>query len=195
MKTQEMKSVSAILMLTGLLFLGACTGSGAKKNDTGVEAKEERTEIPGMDIHTATVLGDLELIKQHILAGSDLDEREPAMESTPLISAAVFGKSEVARALVEAGADVNLRNNVGSTALHSAAFLCRVEIVKLLLENGAKKDVVDIYGSTPGYSVAGSFENVRPIYDQFSKDLGPLGLKLDYEYLELTRPQIAEMLR
>ena len=53
--------------------------------------------------------------------------------STPLIIAATFGKTEVARALIEAGADLGMRNNHGSTPLHVAAFLCRPEIVEAML--------------------------------------------------------------
>ena len=57
------------------------------------------------------------------------------------------------------------------------------------------KDLLNIYGSTPLASVAGPFEAVKPIYDEFSKNLGPLGFKLDYEQLEQTRPVIADMLQ
>lgn len=182
-----MKTLSIHLIIT-LLILASCNNK--KAEDAGSESTP-----PTMDIHTATVLGDLKVIQQHIAAGSDLNEREPTMASTPLISAAVFGKTEVARALIEAGADVNLQNNEGSTALHSAAFLCRTEIVKLLLEHGAEKDLENIYGSTPLASVAGPFEEVKAIYDEFSKNLGPLGFKLDYNQLKETRPAIAGMLR
>jgi hypothetical protein len=35
---------------------------------------------------------------------------------------------------------------------------------------------------------------VKPIYDQISRDLGALGLKLDYDRLEKTRPVVAKML-
>ena len=152
-------------------------------------------KAPGMDIHTATLLGDLDVIKQHIAAGTNLDEKEPTLGSSPLISAAVFGRTEVARALIEAGADVNLQNNEGSTALHSAAFLCRLEIVEMLLENGADKELLNNYGSTALQSILPPFEDVKFIYDQFSKDLGPLGFKLDYAYVEATRPKIAEILK
>jgi len=175
----------------------AC-GSDSPREDSSSDnspVEEKEVKAPSMDIHTATVLGDLSMIQQHIDAGSDLNEREPAVGSTPLISASVFGRTEVARALIEAGADVNMQNNEGSTALHTAAFLCRTEIVEMLLAHGADKNLLNIYGSTPLASVAGPFEEVKPIYDEFSKNLGPLGLKLDYEKLEKTRPVIAEMLQ
>ncbi|HEC43461.1 MAG TPA: ankyrin repeat domain-containing protein [Bacteroides sp.] len=148
-----------------------------------------------MDIHTAALLGDVEAIQEHIEAGTNLNTKEAAVGSSPLITAAVFNRTEVARALIEAGADVNFQNNEGSSALHSAAFLCRKEIVEMLLEKDADKTLRNNYGSTAYESVAGPFSDVLGIYDIFSKDLGPFGFKLDYEYVEDTRPIIAEMLR
>ena len=64
----------------------------------------------------------------------------------------------------------------------------------MLLDNGADRNLENNFGSTALESVSGPFDNVKVIYDQFSKDLGPLGLKLDYEYIKATRPKIAEML-
>ncbi len=180
-----------------LLFMAACSSKQGSSDEEKKQSEptKETPKPPTMDIHAATFMGDMDVIRQHIAAGSDLNLKEPTMGSTPLISAAVFGKTEVALALIEAGADVNLQNNEGSTALTSAAFLCRTEIVKALLENGADKSIRTIAGSTALESVAGPFEDVKFIYDIFSRDLGPLGLKLDYTQLEETRPVIAEMLR
>lgn len=191
-----MKNTGTILLISFLIMVSCNTRPA---NDPGKQSSEsEQTasvKPPSVDIHTATVLGDIKSIRQHIEAGSDLNEREPTMGSTPLISASLFGKTEVVRALVEAGADVNIQNNEGSTALHTAAFLCHTEIVQLLLDHGADTSLENIYGSTALESVAGPFGEVKPIYDEFSKNLGPLGLKLDDEHLRETRPVIAEMLR
>lgn len=192
-----MKTLTKLSLAMILLTAVACN---SKQGDSDEEKKQtvssqETPKAPEMDIHAATFMGNMEAIRQHIAAGSDLNVKEPSMGSTPLISASVFGKTEVAIALIEAGADVNLQNNEGSTALTSAAFLCRTEIVKMLLEHGADKSLRTNAGSTALESVAGSFEDVKFIYDIFSRDLGPLGLKLDYEQLEETRPLIAEMLR
>ena len=200
MKTRKMKSSKSALiavLMTALLVMVACGGNPDKTSEASEDSETTKKEVkaPNMDIHSATILGDLDAVKQHIAAGTDLNEKEPAVGSTPLISAAVFGKTEIAFALIEAGADVNLKNNEGSTALHSAAFLCRLEIVEKLLENGADKEMLNNYGSTALQSVLAPFADVKFIYEQFSKDLGPLGFKLDFAYVEATRPKIAELLR
>ena len=200
MKTQRINSIKVLttaILVTSLLFMSACSSKQEKSNRERKQTSGSRasSKPPGVDMHTATILGDIEAINQHIKAGSDLDVREPSIGSSPLISAAVFGKTEIARALINAGADVNLRNNEGSTALHSAAFLCRTEIVEMLLKKGADKEIRNNNGSTALESVEAPFSNVKFIYDIFSKDLGPLGLKLDYAELEITRPMIAGMLR
>jgi len=192
-----MKTLTTVMLVTIILFMSACNTKQESSNEENQQAgkSQDTPKPPAMDIHAATFMGDMDAINQHIAAGSDLNLREPSMGSTPLISAAVFGKTEAALALIEAGADVNLQNNEGSTALTSAAFLCRTEIVKALLEAGADKELRTNAGSTALESVSGPFEDVRFIYDIFSRDLGPLGLKLDYKQLEETRPVIAEMLR
>ena len=197
-KLQRFKNViGAGFMLAGLiLFVVSCGNSKMKNRESKANSKEEAIpEPPAIDLHAATFMGDIKAVKQHIQAGSDLNIKEPVMGSTPLITAAVFGKTEVALALIEAGANIDLQNKEGSTALHSAAFLCRRKIVKALLENGANKELKNNYGSTAYDAVATPFSDVKVIYDQFSKDLGPLGLKLDYSYLEKTRPEIAAMLK
>lgn len=200
MKTRSMnlKKAAAYMMMAAAVLITSACGSNQEKSSSNTEeaqTSEVSVKTPNMDIHTATLLGDLDVIKQHVAAGSDLNEKEPTLGSTPLISATVFGKTEIANALIEGGADVNLKNNEGSTALHSAAFLCRVEIVEMLLANGADKELLNNYGSTALQSVTSPFASVKPIYEQFNKDLGPLGFKLDYAYAEATRPRIAELLQ
>jgi len=179
-----------------ILILSACAEN--KKDtykETNPPVSQAKPLAPEIDIHTATITGDLKTIQQHINAGSDLNIKEPAGGSTPLITAVVFGKPDVAKALIEGGADLNLRNNDGSTALYCAAFFGRTELVEILLEKGADKDIRNNFGSTALEAVSAPFNDVKGIYDQISKDLGPLGFKLNYEQLKETRPVIADMLR
>jgi CubicO group peptidase (beta-lactamase class C family) len=172
-------------LTTGILVLAIITS---------LEACAQEDPPPSVSIHMATLQGNTDAIRQHIRAGSDLNERD-AYGSTPLTIAATFGRTEAARALIEAGADMTVRDKYGSTPLHLAALLCRTEIVKALLDKGANKYLRNNSGSTALDIVSGPFDDYRSIYDQLRMALGPMGFKLDYEQIKATRPEIAKMLR
>ena len=152
---------------------------------------------PDVDIFKAASDGNLKALKQHIAAGTDLDQRSiPQDQSTPLMLAAVFGQAEAAKALMEAGAKLDLKNKDGSSALMTAAFLCHPEIVQALLDKGADKNITNNTGSTALQSVEGPFGNVQFVYDIINGLVfQPAGLPLDYQRIKATRPRIAELLR
>jgi CubicO group peptidase (beta-lactamase class C family) len=156
--------------------------------------KGQVPEPPGVSLHLAALQGNVEAIRQHIAAGSDLNEKD-MYGSTPLIVAATFGKTEVAKALIGAGADMEIGNNESSTPLHVAAFFCHTEVVETLLENGANRHARSIDGATAFDIAASPFDDLKAIYDQIGAALRPLGLELDYDQIKATRPKIAEMLR
>ncbi|NRA94141.1 MAG: ankyrin repeat domain-containing protein, partial [Psychroserpens sp.] len=99
-----------------------------------------------MDIHTAVISDNLEAVKQHIKAGTDLNAKDAMSGSSALITAATFNKVEIAKALINAGADLSVTNNDGATALHTAAFFGRIEIVQLLIDAKADKTIKNVYG-------------------------------------------------
>ncbi len=206
-------STTTILIITLLAIVGC--------------AKQENP-APKVDLHSAVVTDDLEAIRQHIKAGSDLNVLEPSRASTPLITAAALGKTEAAKILIDAGADLNYQNadgstalhtaaafgktevanilinagidlnrqnNEGATALHAAAFLCRIEIVEALLAKGADKTIKNKTGQTALETVVVPFDDVKFVYEAIGAGLRPLGVILDYDYIQTTRPRIAEMLQ
>jgi len=148
---------------------------------------------PDVDIWKAAASGNIEAIKQHLEAGTDVNARELAGGGTPLLVAATFGRAEAARLLIEKGANVNATSNDGATALHGAAFFCHTEIVKLLLGNGAVVDAKNIRGETPLDAVAGQWsQELEGIY----KWLAELWkLQLDLERIKTARPKVAALLR
>lgn len=171
-----------------LYSFSACQSAGGEGD------KRAGAKPPPMTIHQAAFMADAKAVKQHIEAGTNLNEKDE-YGSTPLIIAATFNKKQVAKLLIEAGAELAVRSNDGSTALHTAAFLGRTEIVKALLAADADLEAKNNYGSTALASIEGPFDEVKPIYDQLSKDLGPLGFKLNYSELEAARKEIAKLLR
>ncbi len=195
-KTINYKSVITVLIILSLFFT-AFKGKVDNIDTYEHSSSTEQVAQPqqNMNIHAAVISGNLKVVEQLIEAGTNIDELEPAGGSSPLISAIVFGQSDIALALIEAGADVNFKNNEGSTPLHTAAFFCDTDVVEVLLQNSADKSIKNNAGATAFETVAGPFETVKGIYDYFSKVYAPLGLKLDYEEIQATRPVIAEMLK
>lgn len=172
----------------------ACAGEVNSSQQTD-EARTGKVAVPQVDIHTAVVSNNEEALRQHIAAGTDINARDPFGGSSPLITAAVFGKTGMAQILVDAGADLDFQNNDGSTALLSAAFFGRPEIVRLLLDAGADKTIKNKYGATAYESVITPFSEAKATYDMLGKALAPMGLELDYTQLENVRPEIANMLK
>ena len=71
-----------------------------------------------------------------------------------LITASEYGHINTVRRLLEEGADVNVKDDRGSTALMYASEEGHVETVKLLLEKGADVNAKDNDGGTAhNYSI------------------------------------------
>ena len=188
-----MRTIITLTLILMLLTLIGC-GNQDKAPEQSKETQAAVT-VPKTDLFTALVVGDLEAIRQHIKAGSDINVLEPSRASTPLITAAAFGKTEAAIILINAGAALNYQNNDGSTALHTAAFFCREEIVKALLEKGADKTLRNKMGRTARETVEIPFEEIKPAYDAIGAGLKPAGVILDYDRIKAAKPKIAEMLK
>jgi ankyrin repeat protein len=195
LKISSMKTLY-IFSFSILLLTSACTQSGnnSKSKLDATTKTESVVSTPKMNIHAAVLADNLEVVLQHIEAQTDLNEKDAMSGSTPLITACSFGKIEIAKALIDAGADLTVKNNDGSTALHASAFFCRVEIVQMLIDANADKMSKNNFGATPRESVLGSFAEIKPIYEMLQLQLGPIGLEIDLAEIEKTRPVIAMML-
>ncbi|WP_319502521.1 ankyrin repeat domain-containing protein [uncultured Draconibacterium sp.] len=177
-----------------LLLLTSCANSGSNNTGNSTNTKSA-VEKPKINMQAAIMSNNIEAIKQHIEAGSDINLKDQMSGSTPLISAVSFGRKEITKALIDAGADLNLKNNDGSTALHAAAFFCNIEIVQMLLDAKADKSLKNNYGATARESVLAPFADMKPIYQMMQQQLEPLGIKIDLAEVEKTRPVVAMMLQ
>ena len=178
-------------LLITTLFAALLIGCGKKEEETSKPAP------PDMDIFKAAGEGNLDALKQHIAAGTDLNQRtKDGQKTTPLIAAAGVGQADAAKMLIEAKADLNLQNKDGSTALITAAFMCHPEIVNALLKGGADKAIKTNTGATALDGALAPWDQVKPVYDFLNGILyKPAGIPLDYNRIQQTRPKIAEMLR
>ena len=148
---------------------------------------------PAVDIWAAAGSGNLEAIKQNLAAGIPVDAREPAGGSTPLIVAALFGRTEAATLLIQKGAKMNARKDDGATALHVAAFFCQPDTVQLLLDKGADVAAKNSAGATPLDLVSG--ELTPELQHAYVYIAGYLHMPIDLEAIKRGRPEMAERLR
>lgn len=194
MKNLQMKTLKSILSLC-LLLVSLFTSCSQDTNSMKRSKANSTVQVPKVDIHTAVLYGNLEAVKQHIAAGTDLNTKEPMSGSTPLISAITFDQLDIAKVLMDAGADLEVQSNDGSTPLHVAAFFCRVEAVQQLVDAKVNQSIKNNYGVTALESISGPFADVKPVYEMMQAQLGPLGLKLDLDELKKNRPLVAKILK
>ena len=197
MKTLKITSIRITMQMLffTLLLTSSCAQSDKKTKSAKTNETTKTATKPNMDIHAAVLTGNLDAIKQHIEAGSDINQKEAMSGSTPLMSAATFNKTEIAKALINANADLTIKNNDGGTALHTAAFFGRIEIVQLLIDAKADKTVRNGFGATPREIVMTDFAQMKPIYEMLIQQLKPMGFTLDLNELQKARPVVSMMLQ
>jgi ankyrin repeat protein len=106
----------------------------------------------GKEIFKTAKKGDAETVSALLRQDPGLAMALDQEGSTPLHWAAWRGHVEVARALLEAGADVNAHNtntHWGTTPLHAAAHGNQKAVAEVLLANGADIAAGNLNGRTP----------------------------------------------
>ena len=164
---------------------------------------------PSMSIHDAAAKGNIEVVKQHLAAGADVNAKDEG-EQTPLHQAAGEGQKEIAELLIAEGADVNAKDRnawpsgVGRTPLHEAAEYGHTEVGELLIANGAD---VNAMGGYPEWTAlhAAAIRAHKEIAELLVANGADVNAKddvgdtpLDYStYLDISRsvPEIADLLR
>jgi ankyrin repeat protein len=197
MKTLKITSITTTIQMVffALLLTSSCAQSNKETSSNDSAKATKAVNKPSIDIHGAVLTGDLDAVKQHIEAGTDINQKEAMSGSTPLMTAATFNKPEIAKALIDAHADLSVKNNDGGTALHTAAFFGRIEIVQLLIDAKADKTIRNNFGATPRETVMGDFAEIKPFYDMITQQLQPMGFTLNIDELQKARPVVAMMLQ
>ena len=127
------------------------------------------------------------------LTEDDKGAREAAENATALIlNAALAGNVDGLKKQLEAGTDIESKNDDGTTALHTAAFFGQVEAVEFLLASGANPWAKNVRGETSRETVSAEWSEVEAIYRFLEK---ALETKLDYDQIEAARPKIAKILK
>ncbi len=90
----------------------------------------------------ACYFGQFEVARYLVLKGADVNlPSDNGFRVFPIHSAAAGNYNEIARMLIDNGANVNVKQQAGATPLHSAAQNGNLELLIMLLENGADTEV------------------------------------------------------
>jgi len=151
---------SLLVSIVAAVFLVGCGKSQSPEPPTA--------KAPDILIHDAALEGNIEAIKQHLAAGTDVNARGGIGE-TPLHSAAYYGHKVVAELLIAEGADVNAKTEDGVTPLDFAKR--HPEIADLLRKHGGN----DAWGPMPTKDEVANW----PILETktYKKELSPKSLK------------------
>lgn len=142
-------------------------------------------------ILNAAIAGDIQSIQKHLAGGKNLNVPEQVGGNTPLMLAATFGNRDAASLLIQAGADLEIRNKSGGTALHQACFFAQPDIVELLLDAGADPTSVNTYGVTPLELAPEQMDSEwKAVYEHTYQ---MLNLELDFEALSNAHARIRDI--
>lgn len=101
-------------------------------------------------LHAACREGSVTAVKKAIAAGVDIESVDPTFGTTPLGSAAMAGKTEVMRVLIEAGADIH-GSNLDRSPVIAAASGRWVDAVRVLLDAGVDPNARSKHGAVSLY--------------------------------------------
>ena len=131
------------------------------------------TALTAGEIHEAIRRGEIETVQRLVAADKSLLGAKDTDGSPPLNVAAQGGNIEIARFLLEAGADLKAGDNEQSNALHLAASAGQNEMIDFLLSKGMDVNSADVNGTT-----AVLFASLRNKLDTV-KHLQSKGARLD----------------
>ena len=94
--------------------------------------------VPDLSIYDATEDGNIEVVKQHLGAGTDVNSKDKD-GWTPLHDAAFGSHNEIVQLLIAKGANVNTRNSGGETPLDWAISHRKLKFIEHLMAHGAKR--------------------------------------------------------
>jgi len=141
----------------------------------------------GSTLHAAVRDNDVPAVLAHLRDGADINAIGGQIGQTPLSLAALFGSEDAARALIDAGADVNARTFDGHTALHNAAFLGHAGIAEALIDAGAEIEAENPRGIKPADSMRAPWAITRAITNA-------IGIPAEEETVTAGREQVALLL-
>ena len=139
---------------------------------------------PSVDIREATAKGNIEAVKQHLAAGTDVNALDHG-GNTPLHHAVYNDQTEIIRLLIDKGAEVNGKRKAanhekGVAPLHTATWRSTIETMELLIDNGADVNMKRADGAIALHLLHSQSVVLQFHYWDFSKLLHAMESHLHY---------------
>ena len=125
-------------------------------DDANPKPTQTKIEAPKVSIHVATQKKNLEAIKQHLNAGTDINKKDKN-GATALHRAARYRLLEIVEFLIENGANVAARDDRGETPLHHQTKAKK--IIEVLISKGADVNARDKSGQSSLHEAAGGYNS------------------------------------
>jgi len=154
--------VKCLLIAVSCILLAGCE----KKKAPELPAPVAVPEVAPPTIYDHIAQGSTPEFLAWLAHTSNINERG-LNQTTPLLSAALYGRTMFVKELLSRGADSDMVDLQGYTALHVAARDGRSEIIRMLLEAGANPTLAD-YDGLSAYDIAvmtGHEETIRLLAD------------------------------
>lgn len=122
----------------------------------------------------AAATGNLELTKELIKAGEDVNAVAGDLERTPLHLATLYNNPAIINELINAEANVNIQDKMGYTPLHLAAANNLLDIAEILINAGADVHAqLQLNGKGKPFDLANTPE-VRALLEKIMDQKSPL---------------------
>ena len=142
--------------------------------DEAAHPEPSTAKVPDIPIIYAARDGNIEAVKQHLAAGTDVNAKDEYSGYTSLHHAANHGLNEIAKLLIKKGANVNLKADFGYTPLMLAT---NTVIAELLIKNGANVNATHQHGT--GLHIAAGVGN-RSVAEWFIANGADVNAKSDF---------------
>ena len=122
--------------IAAVLLVGCSESQQSAPSPAKAKPEPPTAKAPDIPIHNAARTGNIQAVKQHLDAGTDVDAKDGfGLGRTPLHFAAREGHKKIVELLIDKGADMNAKANDGTTPLDMAD---DKETAELLRKHGGK---------------------------------------------------------
>lgn len=129
---KSIKILSLALVMLGNVALASNVGNSVSTNAITYETSDVNP------LCLAISKGDIDTVKQIIAYGIDVNDTTNR-GMTPLMYAAIYNQTEIAKLLIEKGADLDKKDKSGSTALDHAKTSGSDEVMEVLKPSKKRK--------------------------------------------------------